>query len=571
MHGEPKYGPDFSHFDYVNPTAPKGGVLALSRTGTFDSVNPFIIRGVPAAGLGQSYQSLLQRSWDEPFTLYALLAERVEMPADRRWVAFTIRDSARFHDGSPVTVDDVIFSYETLRAKGRPNHRFYYGQVSEVERIGQRGVRFHFPATDNRELPLILGLMPIVPERRFADTPFDRVTLTPIAGSGPYRIDKIDAGRRIVYRRIPGHWSETLPAGRGQHNFDTIRYDYYRDADAAFQAFQAGDVRWREEPDPKRWVTGYDFPAAGRREVARAAVPHGRPAGMYALVFNTRRPPFDDIRVRDALTHAFDFDWINRTFFHGAYRRTTSYFANSELAASGPPGERESALLRPWRGSLPAEVFAAAYKPPGTDGGRRRALRVARERLAAAGWRVKALRLTKEDTGQPLRLAIMLQHRREERVALNFARNLERLGIAVSVDMVDPAQYQERLSSFDFDMIFYHWAQSLSPGNEQAFYWSSDAARRPGSRNYAGIGSATVDALITRLTSAKTRQDLVLATRALDRVLTWGQYVIPLYHLDADRIAYWNRFGWPERTPLYGVRLETWWEDPAKAARLGGR
>ncbi len=570
MHGAPKHGPDYTHFGYVNPDAPKGGDLVLSRVGSFDSLNPFTVKGVAADGLGRTYQSLLRRSWDEPFTLYALLAESVSMPDDRGSVTFALRPSARFHDGSPVIVDDVVFSLETLRHSGRPNHRFYYREVEEVVREGSRTVTFVFRPGGNRELPLILGLMPILSKASWQRRRFDATTYDPIVGTGPYRIDSVDPGRSITYRRIAGHWSETLPAARGQHNFDRIRYDYYRDASAAFEAFKAGRVDLRAEPDPQRWAIGYDFPAAARGDVVRTERPHSRPSGMYGLVFNTRRPIFADRRVRRALGQAFDFAWVNRTYFHDAYARTASYFDNSELAAKGPPSPAELPLLAPFRKTLPSALYEQAYFPPGANPrGLRGALRDARRDLAAAGWDIRDLRLVNRATGTAMRFEIMLARREDERLALAFARNLERLGVEVEIRTVDTAQYQERLATYDFDMIINTWGQSLSPGNEQAFYWSSASAAADGTRNYPGIRQPAVDALIAAITAAPDRDGLVAAVRALDRVLLWGDYVVPLYHLTSDRVAHWNKFGYPAAPPLYGFRPETWWYNAAKASDLG--
>lgn len=562
MHGAPKYPAGFSHFGYANPAAPKGGSLTLGRTGTFDSLNPFIVRGSPAEGRRHSHQSLLARAYDEPFSLYGLIAEDVAATDDRQSVTFRLRTGARFHDGSDITVDDVLFSYETLREQGRPNHRFYYGQVERVERPGPRSVRFHFKDTGNRELPLIMGLMPVLSRTDFRDRDFDRVSQTPLMGSGPYRVDGVDPGRSITYRRIPGHWSENLPAQRGLHNFDTVRYEYFRDDTAMLEAFKAGQVDLRLESDPAQWATGYDFPARARGDVTLMEFPHGRPTGMYGIALNTRRAVFQDPRVRHALAHAFDFNWLNKNLFHGAYRRTRSYFQNSELAATGLPGPAELALLEPFREGLPDELFTAAYAPPASDGsGRIRGnLRAAQRLLQAAGWDVRDRVLTNTATGAPFRFELMLLRRGNERIALNLARNLEKLGIAAEVRTVDSAQYQQRTATYDFDAMIYLWDPSLSPGNEQAFYWSCDAARREGTRNYPGICVPAIDQLVQTISDAPDRGTLVAAVRAMDRVLQWGHYVIPLFHLTGDRVAVWDRFGRPDQVPVYGYRLETWWE-----------
>ena len=570
MHGTPKYGPEITHFPYANPDAPKGGRQVLGRVGGFDSLQHFIVRGARADGRRLSHQSLLARAYDEPFTLYALIAEDVATPPDRASVTFRLRPGARFHDGSEITVDDVIFSLEILRAKGRPNHRFFYGRVAAIERPEPRSVTFRFKDSRNRELPLIMGLMPILSRTSFQDREFDRVSLAPVMGSGPYVVDKVDPGRAIQYRRIPNHWSENLAARKGQHNFDIVRYDYYRDDSTALEAFKAGRIDLRAETDPKLWAKAYDFPARTKGAVRLLEFSHGRPAGMYAIALNTRRAIFREAKVRAALAYAFDFKWLNKTLYHGAYRRTRSYFENSELAATGLPSSTELALLAPYRDSLPGEVFSQAYAPPQADGsGRLRGnLRTARKLLAQAGWRIKNLQLVHDRGGGPFRFEIMLLRRGNEKLALHLARNLAKLGIEVAVRTVDTAQYQQRTNTYDFDAMIYLWDPSLSPGNEQAFYWGTEAAKRDGSRNYPGIQVPAIDALVQKISDAPDRASLVAAVRAMDRVLQWGHYVIPLFHLKADRVALWDRFGHPAVTPLYGYRLETWWEDPAKAATI---
>lgn len=573
MHGEPLYPPGSTHFGYVNPDAPKGGTLRRGEVGSFDSLNPFIVRGVPAQGRQHTHQSLLARAYDEPFSLYGLIAEDVETPADRAWVRFRLREGARFHDGSEITVDDVVHSLETLRDQGRPNHRFYYGQVAEIRRDGPRTVRLVFKDTSNRELPLIMGLMPILSRADLEANGFDRVSLRPLMGSGPYRVDTVDAGRSIAYRRIPGHWSADLMAQKGQHNFDLVRYDYYRDDAAMLEAFKAGKVDLREETDPGRWAQAYDGPAREAGHYVLREFGHGRPAGMFAMAMNSRRPQFSDPRVRAAIAYAFDFKWVNRTLYHGAYHRSRSYFENSELAATGLPDAAELALLEPYRDQLPQEVFTKEYNPPSSDGsGRlRRNLRQARALLNAAGWQVRDLKLVPKDGGEPFRFELLLLRRSNEKLALHLARNLEKLGIEMQTRLVDTSQYQQRTATYDYDAMFYLWDPSLSPGNEQAFYWSSAAADREGTRNYPGIKVAAIDALIGQISDAPDRASLVAAVRAMDRVLQWGHYVVPLFHLKTDRVAHWQRFGMPPEPPLYGFRLETWWHDAAKAAALPQR
>ncbi len=570
MHGTAKYGAEADHFAYANGNAPKGGRLVLGRVGSFDSLQHFIVRGARADGRQLSHQSLLARAYDEPFTLYALIAEDVSSPPDRASVTFRLRPGARFHDGSEITVDDVIFSLEILRAKGRPNHRYFYAQVAAIERPGPRTVTFRFKDNSNRELPLIMGLMPILSRASFQGREFDRVSLTPVMGSGPYMVDEVDPGRSIQYRRIRNHWAENLPAQKGQYNFDIVRYDYYRDDSAALEAFKAGKLDLRAETDPKLWAKAYDFPARTKAAVRLLEFSHGRPAGMYAIALNTRRAVFHEAKVRAALAYALDFEWLNKTLFHGAYQRTRSYFENSELAATGLPSPAELSLLAPYRDNLPGEVFSRVYAPPSGDGsGRLRGnLRTARKLLAQAGWHIKNLQLVHDDGGEPFRFEIMLLRRSDEKLALHLARNLAKLGIEVAVRTVDTAQYQQRTNTYDFDAVINLWDPSLSPGNEQAFYWGTDAAKRDGSRNYPGIQVPAIDALVQKISNAPDRASLVTAVRAMDRVLQWGHYVIPLFHLKADRVALWDRFGRPAATPLYGYRLETWWEDPAKAATI---
>ena len=565
MHGDLKYQAGFDHLDYVNPNAPKGGELRRAVRGTFDSLNPFIIKGVRAHGHHLVFETLLKRTWDEPFSLYGLIAESIEVPDDRSSATFVLRPEARFHDGRPVTVDDVIFSWETLKEYGRPNHRLYYRQVQRTERPHARSVRFVFDtASPDRELPLILGLMPILSKSYYASVKFEQTTLVPPVGSGPYRVESVDAGRGIVYLRDPDYWGRHLPINRGQHNFDRIRYDYYRDGDVMMEAFRAGEYNLRLELSGKRWATAYDFPAVVEGRVKLERLPHGRPSGMSALVFNTRREIFTDRRVRHALAQAFDFASINKTLLYGAYIRTHSIFDNSELGSRGVPRGRERDLLELFRERLPREVFEEPYRPPAVDGGIRANLKAAQRLLAEAGWEVRNGSLQRAEDGLLLAFEILLVDPANEKIALSFARNLRRLGAQAKVRTVDTSQYQYRLNLYDFDMIMYRWGMSLSPGNEQAFYWGTQAAGQEGTRNYPGIRNPAVDELIDLMTEARDRDAFVDIVRAMDRVLLWGHYFVPLYHLKDDRVAYWDGFGRPEVTPLYGILVDTWWEDPDK-------
>ena len=569
MHGDLKYGADFKHFDYVNPNAPKGGELKQAALGTFDSFNPFIIKGNPADGIGRIYDTLLVPSADEPFSEYGLIAEKIETPANRSWVTFTLRPNARWHDKQPVTVDDVIWSFETLRSKGQPFYRGYYSSVATVEKVGERTVKFTFKPGENRELPLIIGQLPILPKHYWQNRDFEQTTLDPPLGGGAYKIDSFEPGRQVTYRRVSDYWGKDLPVNVGRDNFDVVRYDYYRDSTVALQAFKAGEYDWRLEISAKDWATAYDSPALRSGAVRKEEIPNSRPAGMQAFTYNTRRALFQDARVRQALAYAFDFEWSNKTLFYGQYTRTRSYFDNSELAAKGAPGPAELALLEPYRGQIPDEVFTTEYNPPRSDGSGniRDNLRQAVKLLGDAGWKIdeKTKKLTHGESGRVMELEILLVQPEFERVVLPFTKNLERLGVSAAVRTIDTAQYRRRLDDFDFDIIVGSWPESLSPGNEQRNYWGSEFAGRQGSQNLIGIKSPVVDALIEGLIAAPDRASLVNRVHALDRVLQWDHWVIPQWHLTYDRVAYWDKFGHPAVVPAMGVQLDAWWIDQGKA------
>jgi microcin C transport system substrate-binding protein len=579
MHGDLKYGPDFEHFDYVNPAAPKGGEMKQAAIGTFDSFNPFIIRGTPAAGIAEIYDTLLASSADEPFSEYGLLAETVETPADRSSVTFTLRKEARWHDGRPVVADDVIWTFETLRAKGNPFYRGYYASVDKVEKLDERKVRFSFKPGQNRELPLILGQLIVLPKHYWKDRDFEKTTLDPPLGSGPYRVDRFEAGRWVTYSRVRDYWGEKLPVNAGRNNPDTRRYDYYRDDTVALEAFKAGAYDLRLEVSAKDWASSYDTPALRNGTMRKEEIPNDRPQGMQAFAYNIRRPLFQDRRVRLALAHAFDFEWSNKNLFYGQYTRTRSYFDNSELAAKGLPSPEELRILEPYRGRVPEEVFTTEYQPPSTDGpdGIRGNLRKAVGLLRDAGWQIdpKTKKLTNAKTGQVMAFEMLLVQPAFERVALPFKKNLERLGVDMSVRIVDTAQYQRRTDDMDFDMIVGSWPESMSPGNEQRNYWGSEYAKQPGTQNVIGIADPVVDELIEKVISASDRKSLVTRVHALDRVLQWGHYVIPNWHLTYDRIASWNKFERPEITPPQGVQLDTWWivqkESGDRSQEAGGK
>ncbi len=568
MHGTPKYQPGFRHFDYVNPAAPKGGTLRVAVQGTFDSFNPFIPKG--NAGAGNPYESLLASSADEPFTQYGLIAETIEVPRDRSWAVFTLRPQARWHDGKPITVDDVIWSLETLKTKGQPFFRFYYGGVASAEQIGPRQVKFTFSDRGNRELPLIVGQLPILPKHYWESRDFEKTTLEPPLGSGPYRVTDFEPGRYVVTERVTDYWGAKLPVNVGQNNFDRIRYDYYRDDTVIRQALKAGEIDFRLENQAKAWALDYDVPAVQRGLLIKEEIRHFSPTGMQAFVYNTRRELFSDRTVREALAYAFDFEWTNRNLFFGQYARTESYFSNSELAAAGLPEGRELNVLDRYRERVPIELFHRPYKAPSTDGSGwpRQNLARAFALLEEAGWVVRDMKLVNEDTGAGFSFEILLVSPAFERIVLPFVRNLKRLGIDARVRLVDQSQYINRIRSFDFDMIVSGWGASESPGNEQRSYWTSAAASSPAASNYAGVNDPVVDELVELLINAPDRKSLVARARALDRVLLFGYYVIPQWHLRMQRVLYWDKFSRPEVTPRTGTSIDYWWFDEAKAARL---
>jgi peptide/nickel transport system substrate-binding protein len=567
MHGEPALADGFTAVPYANPDAPKGGRLVEGVLGTFDSLNPLIVQGLAVQPVrGYVIESLMARSYDEPFSLYGLLAEQIETDDARTFVTFTLNPAAHFSDGVPVTAEDVVFSWQLLRDHGRPSHRTYYAKVAKTEVLDARTVRFDFSNGSDRELPLILGLMPILPKHAIDVSMFENSTLAKPIGSGPYVVDAIDAGKSVTFKRDPNYWGRDLPINRGLWNFDELRFDFYRDANAYFEAFKAGLYDVRSETDPGRWQTGYDFPAARDGRIVKEAFPSGLPKFSSDFVFNTRRPIFADIRVRQAISLLFDFQWVNRNFFYNLYQRSASYFDASELSAyHRAADERERALLAPFPDAVRPDVLDGTWSPPVSDGsGRDRAtLRQALELLRAAGYELDGTTLRDHATHRAFSFEIMVTDRDEERLALNFAGNLARAGINVQVRPVDAVQYDQRRSTFDFDMIEYRWEQSLSPGNEQTFYWGSAAANEDGSRNYMGVRSPAVDAMIATMLSARRRADFVAAVRALDRVLISGCYVVPLFYLPTQWVARWSYIQHPARTSLYGYLPETWWRQPA--------
>ena len=565
MHGAPQWAAGFNRVRYANPAAPKGGRLIQGVLGTFDSINPFIVKGLALSQVrGYVVESLLARGYDEPFTLYGLLARSVETDAERSFVSFTLDPAAKFSDGQPVTPDDVIFSWQLLRDRGRPNFRTYYVKVAKAEALSDRVVRFDLTGANDRELPLILGLMPVLAKHAVDPAKFEDTTFEPITGSGPYTISKVDPGRSILFKRNPEYWGRDLGINRGLWNFDEVRFDFYRDANSHFEAFTKGLYDARVELDPSRWETAYNVPAVRDGRIVKEAFTTGLPKVSSMLVFNTRRKVFTDIRVREAIGLLFDFEWLNHSFFFDRYRRSGSYFEDSELSARGRPAEpTERALLKPYPDAVRADFMGGTWQPAVADGtGRDRdTLRRALGLFKSAGYELDGTVLRSTATRQPFSFELLVTTRDQERLALAFSRDLKRAGIVLRVRVVDAVQYDGRRLSYDFDMIEYRWDQSLSPGNEQAFYWGSAAADSDGTRNYMGVKSAAVDAMIAAMLSARERPEFVSTVRALDRVLMSGFYVVPLYHLPEQWVARWTAIAHPAETSLFGYLPETWWRE----------
>ena len=571
MHGTPALPAGFSHMPYANPDAPKGGRLVWGILGTFDSLNPLIVRGLAIQQVrGFVIESLMARGNDEAFTLYGLLAKRVETDDARTFVTFHIDPKARFSDGKPVLADDVLFSWALLRDKGRPNHRQYYSKVAKAEALDPLTVRFDLAGANDRELPLILGLMPVLPKHAVDVATFEETSMSPPIGSGPYRVSAVKPGASVTLTRNPDYWGRDLPVNRGLWNFDEIRLDFYREANGQFEAFKRGLYDFRVENEPLRWHDGYEFPAARSGEVIRDTIKTGMPQPSEFLVFNTRRPMFADIRVRQALTLLFDFEWINRNYFFGLYARTASFFAGSELSAYGrPAGDRERELLKPYASHIPPDILDGSHRLPVSDAsGRDRAsLRRALSLLSEAGYELDGTVLRQRSTKAPLTFEILVTTRDQERIALAYQRDLKRAGIEASVRAVDAVQFDQRRLGFDFDMLQNRWDQSLSPGNEQSFYWGSEAADLQGTRNYMGAKDPAIDALIAAMLEAREHSDFVSGVRALDRALMSGFYAIPLFNVQEQWIARWNRIERPGATALTGYLPETWWQRPDPQAK----
>lgn len=559
----PKYPANFQHFDFVNPDAPKGGTFRIAGFGSFDSFNPFISKGVPEQNIGLIYDTLMAQSLDEPFTEYGLVAGKIEKAPDNSWVRFYLRPEARFNDGQPIRAEDVVFSFQTLMSAGSPLYRGYYADVDQVIAEDPLRVLFKFKHSNNRELPLILGQLTVLPKHWWESRDFAKSNLEVPLGSGPYRVTAVKAGRSIRYERVKDYWGRDLPVNRGFYNFDVITSDYYRDNTVALEALKAGQFDYWLEMSAKNWANAYNTPAVAQGRLIKEQIVNGNPTGMQGFVFNTRRPMFQDVRVRHALSLLLDFEWSNKQLFNGAYTRTRSYFENSEMAATGLPGPDELAILEPLRGKIPEQVFNEAFAPSQCDGSGmiRAQQRQAYQLLQEAGWRIVDDKMV-DAQGKPVVIEFLLAQTEFERVLLPFKRNLADLGIDLVIRRVDVSQYITRVRSRDFDMIVGSFPQSNSPGNEQREFWMSSSADKPGSRNYIGLKDPAIDSLVESLINADSRASLVAHARALDRVLQWGYYVIPNWHIKTWRVAYWDHIGHPQVAPKYDIGINTWWIKP---------
>ncbi|MFJ4145160.1 extracellular solute-binding protein [Pseudomonas sp. NPDC089734] len=559
----PKYPANFKHFDYVNPDAPKGGLFRQAGFGSFDSLNPFINKGVAADDIGLIYDTLTSRSLDEPFTEYGLVAGKIEKAPDNGWVRFYLRPEARFHDGHPMRADDVVFSFETLMKHGAPMYRGYYADVDQVIAEDPLRVLFKFKHKDNRELPLILGQLPVLPKHFWATRDFSKSNLEIPLGSGPYKVAEVKAGRSMRYERVKDYWAKDLPINRGSYNFDVLTTDYYRDNTVALEAGKAGQFDYWLEVSAKNWATAYNTPAVRDGRLIKEELPNGNPTGMQGFVFNLRKPVFQDVRVREALSLLLDFEWTNKQLFNGSYSRTKSYFDNSEMASSGLPSAQELKILEPLRGKIPDRVFTEEYKLPVNDGSGmiRPQLRRAFQLLQEAGWKIVNDKMV-DTQGNPVKLEFLLAQTEFERVLLPYKRNLNDLGIELNIRRVDVSEYINRLRSRDYEMIVSSYPQSSSPGNEQRIYFHSSSADNPGSRNFMGLKDPAIDSLVEGLINADSRQSLITHTKAMDRALLWGFYVVPNWHIKTWRVAYWDHIAHPKAPPLSDIGVMTWWMKP---------
>lgn len=575
--GELKYAPDFKNFAYVNPGAPKGGrivTMGTSGASTFDSFNDHILKGDAAHGLEYLFDSLMVRAQDEPDAVYGLIAATADVAADRLSVSFKLRPEAKFADGTPVTADDVVFSFKTLKDKGRPEYKLTLRDVVSSEAIDAATVRYTFKGDLIRDLPLVVATLPVLSKAYYGKENFEETTLKPPLGSGPYAIKDFRPGTYVAYKRRDDYWAKDLAVNRGRFNFDELRYDYYRDRNVELEAIKSGQLDLREEFTSVNWATGYDIPAVREGRLIKDTLSDERPSGAQGYFLNTRRDKFKDVRVREALDLAFDFEWSNKKLFYGLYARTASFFENSDMKASGAPSPEELALLAPYKDKLSPAVFDAPYVPPVSDGSgnNRDNLKKAREMLVAAGWTPGNDRFLRNAKGETLDIEFLMFEPMFERITGPYAESLKRIGINATLRMVDPAQYERRMKSFDFDSAVQRYSLRLTPGIELRSFWGSDAAKLDGSFNLAGISDPVVDALADKVMAAKSRADLVTATRAIDRVLRAGHYWVPHWYKASHTIAYWNKFSRPAKKPPYdpGI-IDTWWYDSVKAEALAER
>ena len=561
--GKLKYASDFKHFDYVNPSAPKGGEVKLAGTGTYDSLNPFIVKGNNAPAISSTFESLMVGSLDEPQSVYGLIAKSANIAPDKSFIEFTMRPEARFQDGSKLTADDVVFSFNTLKKEGSPSYRISLEQISSVERLGEYKVKFNFNDKTKRELPLIAATMPIISKAYYSTHEFNKTTLEVPLGSGAYKVKSIDAGRSIVYERVKDYWGKDLPVNIGQNNFDIIRFDMYRDETVALEAFKSGAYDLREENVSRVWATGYDSPALQAGKIKKEVIPNQVPQGMQGFVFNLRKSKFADRRVREAIGLSLDFEWMNKSLFFAAYKRDSSFFLNTPYAAKGLPDAQEKVLLEAYKEELPPEILTKEFALPISDGSgeNRTALEKADKLLTDAGWIIKDGKRVNAKTGEELKLEFLLQSPAFERVVSTMRKTLKRLGIDASIRVVDDSQYIKRIESFDYDLVldvFNRWV--FFPGNEQITYWHSSQATQEGSNNHAGLKSPLVDSLLAKINSAQTEEELSAPARALDRFLLWENIVIPNWYLGAYRLAYWDKFDRPKTAPKYSNGFpNTWW------------
>lgn len=567
MVGTPMMPEDFTHFNYTNPEAPKGGTFRQAILGNFDTLNPFSLKGTAAQSLNLVYDRLMMRSWDEPFTLYPLIAQSVDVPEDRSSITFTLNPKARFQDGTPILADDVLFSFNLLKENGRPNMRNTYKIVTKSEKLDERKIRFTLSDDRTKETVMILAMMPVLSKSWWSGQDLNKTILNPPNSTGPYRITSVEIGRRIVMERNPDYWAIDLPSVKGQYNFDRIIFDYFKNQTTAFESFKTGDTSIWIDTNPGHWANAYDFPAAKDGHIVKDEINHGRVEKMWGFIFNTRRPPFDNNAIRKALSLMIDYDWINRNIFYGQYRILTSYFPNSSLSASGKPSEGELALLTPYTSALPENTFGDAWTPPAT--GTQSAMRANRIKAATlleqSGWVVKNGKRVNHKTGENMDFEILIGSPEEEKLALSFKRSLSQLGITVTTRTLDAAAFQSRLTKYDYDMVLYNWQNTLSPGTEQTVYWGCAAAKQEGRFNYAGICNPAIEDLIARIPNAGTTQEMTDSVHALDRILMAEHYTIPLFYTGRDFIAHWTGFSRPSTPSLYGNVMESWWYNPPSA------